>query len=462
MTPAEWVARSGESATVRHEAEALLVQVAHAELFAHDREILVARAPARLDVIGGVADYSGSLVLEWPLAAATFVAIQRERDAKLVMVSGERVAEASLPKLLSLRYADALAYFGADPERRWAAYVAGAFIVLSRECNANFADGARMLVVSSVPEGKGVSSSAALEVAAMTAICAAYGVVLEPRQLALLCQKVENLIAGAACGVMDQMTAALGQAGRLLSLLCQPAEIQGCFELPHGLAFWGIDSGIRHAVGGAEYSVVRAATFMGRRILEELTGSPLDYLANMTPADFAALAPGLPERISGRDFLERYGSTADPITTIDPERTYPVRGAAAHPVHEHARARMFAELLSPCGGGQGIASREERAACLGALMYQSHDSYSACGLGCGGTDVLVSMLHRAGSRAGIYGAKITGGGRGGTVAILGRTDSGPLVNSIAAEYAEESGVVSRVFAGSSSGSADCGVCTLRP
>jgi galactokinase len=73
--------------------------------------------------------------------------------------------------------------------RSWAAYVAGALVVLMRERGARFADGISMLVASAVPEGKGVSSSAALEVAVMSALAAAHGIALDGRELALLCQK---------------------------------------------------------------------------------------------------------------------------------------------------------------------------------------------------------------------------------------------------------------------------------
>jgi galactokinase len=462
VTPAEWLARAGASHAVRRDAEAALLRVARTMLFSHDREILVARAPGRLDVIGGVADYSGSMVLEWPLADATFVAIQRQPDPALLLVSGERTAHASLPELLSFDYADARTYFSVHPAKQWMAYIAGVFIVLARECSARFPEGARILIMSSVPEGKGVSSSAALEVATMSAVCAAYGVTLEGRQLALLCQKVENVIAGAPCGVMDQATATLGECDRLLSLLCQPAEVQGCYALPQGFAFWGIDSGIRHAVTDSDYRVVRAATFMGRRILQTVTERQIEFLTDVTPAEFEGLAPELPGRMSGREFFTRFGETGDPMTTVDPERMYPVRSATAHPVYEHARARKFAELLSRCDDDpQGTATREEQAGRLGTLMYESHDSYSACGLASAGTDALVNMLRRAGSRAGVYGAKITGGGCGGTVAILGRTDVVPLLHTVAVEYAHESGVESRVFAGSSAGSAAYGVCSVR-
>ena len=77
--------------------------------------------------------------------------------------------------------------------RSWAAYVAGALVVLAHECGARFADGISMLIASAVPEGKGVSSSAALEVAVMQALSAAHGISLGGRQLALLCQKVRAL-----------------------------------------------------------------------------------------------------------------------------------------------------------------------------------------------------------------------------------------------------------------------------
>src|SRR5437588_3773446 len=75
--------------------------------------------------------------------------------------------------------------------------------------------------ISAVPEGKGVSSSAALEVATMQALAAAYELNIAAEDLALLCQKVENLVVGAPCGVMDQMSVTCAEANRLLELLCQ-------------------------------------------------------------------------------------------------------------------------------------------------------------------------------------------------------------------------------------------------
>ena len=97
-----------------------------------------------------------------------------------------------------MSYAAAKALFRRDPATSWAAYVAGALLVLARERGLSLAScgGLSILVSSDVPEGKGVSSSAAVEVAAMSALAAALGVELEGRALALLCQKVENHVVG--------------------------------------------------------------------------------------------------------------------------------------------------------------------------------------------------------------------------------------------------------------------------
>jgi L-arabinokinase len=362
-------------------------------------------------------------------------------------------------------YAEAARRFAREPESRWAAYVAGAFLVLMRERGLDFRRGADILVGSDVPEGKGVSSSAALEVATMGALAAAYGVDLAPAETAFLCQKVENLVACAPCGVMDQMASACGEDGRLLAILCQPGEVRGSLALPEGLAVWGVDSGIRHSVGGADYGTVRTAAFMGYRIIAEAAGLRVSagetagrvrvedprwrgYLANVTPEEFEGLyAAGLPEQVSGAEFLTRYGGITDPVTSVEPGRLYHVRAAARHPVHEHARVREFAALLA-----EGAARARE----LGELMYHSHESYSSCGLGSEGTDELVRLVRGAGPTAGLYGAKITGGGSGGTVAVLGRADARASVEAVARAYARGTGREPLVISGSSPGAAAFG------
>ena len=454
------------------------------DLFASGSEVIVARAPGRLDVMGGIADYSGSLVLQMPIREATLVALAQseKREIRIVSLGSEadrrpvRSFDMGLAELerdgRPIDYADARALFQRDAQRRWSAYVAGVFLVLMREKGISFEKGERILIDSRVPEGRGVSSSAALEVAVMCAVVASQRLKIEPREIALLCQKVENLVAGAPCGVMDQMASACGKANRLLALLCQPAELKEFVPIPDGIVIAGFDSGVRHAVTGAAYGDVRAGAFMGYRMIADFANlrvrAPHEdgsvqvedlrwggYLANIEPSEFERLyAPSLPEEMSGAEFIARYGGTTDPVTRVRAEKKYAVRTPTAHPIHEHSRVRAFAELLR----GNSEPSRLQR---LGELMYQSHASYSACGLGETRTDLLVQLCRKRGPARGAYGAKITGGGSGGTVAFLGY-QAQATVQEMAEEYARETGYTPYIFSGSSPGAVEFGTLRLRP
>lgn len=404
------------------------------ELFKSNADVIVSRAPGRLDVMGGIADYSGSHVLEFPIAEATVAAVQlnNEPQLKIVTLLDDEPRQSSFTMPLSvfdgpIEYEAAREFFQQDAESRWAAYVAGVFLVLMRERSVNFTSGANILISSHVPPGKGVSSSAALEVALMQAVTKAFNIEVDARDKALLCQKVENLVVGAPCGVMDQMTAVFGERDRLLFLLCQPAELKRMIALPRRLTLWGIDSGIRHSVGGADYGSVRARTFMGLQTISDLRkqrGLPeIEYLANISPAEFE------------REYLAQLGEH--------------VRMPTAHPIYENVRVKHFVDLLDQCEASNSPQLLFEE---LGELMYESHRSYTSLGLNSAGTDLIVELVRREGPKAGLFGAKITGGGSGGTVAILGDQTSCAAIERVAASYAKETGYQPYVFHGSSSGS----------
>ena len=423
-------------------------------LFEPGVSLSIARAPGRLDVMGGIADYSGSLVLERPIAEATWVAVQRIDRPILEIVSLGRDActiplELLVPDGAPVSYEDARRMFTKarlKPDTtydHWTAYIVGVVLVLARERGLPLTSGARIVVVSDVPEGKGVSSSAAVETATMAATASAFGIAVEPRELALLCQTAENHVAGAPCGVMDQMTCVFGDEHALLALLCQPAELQAPVPIPDDIEVWGLDSGERHAVGGSDYGAVRAGAFMGLRILSEHTSVPGNYLANIAVDQFEQeLVRYLPEQMSGDEFLARYGSTADPVTSVEHGRWYCVRAPAAHPVYERSRVEAFRRLLPE--------SAEDARRRLGQLMYDSHASYGRCGLGSKGTDRLVALV-REGEAAGLYGARITGGGSGGTIAVIGRREAAAAIARVADAYEEQTGYRPHIFAGSSPG-----------
>jgi len=450
--------------------------------FAANTPITLARAPGRLDFMGGIADYSGSLVLEMPIAVATLAAVQFSDEPVITVCSTEASAIHVDPIVYlpltalyeqgePIDYSTAHRLLVADPQKAWAAYIIGVLVVLQREGYLHLDKGMRILLHCEVPIGKGVSSSAALEVAAMQAIKSLCKLDLNGRELAILCQKVENLIVGAPCGVMDQMSSACGEKDSLLALLCQPAELQGTVPLPEDVEIWGIDSGVRHAVVGADYASVRIGAFMGYRIIAELMGlhTVFDddrhvtitdpywqgYLANISPSRWETTYRKLiPETIEGATFLARYGGSTDRVTHIDPEQSYAVRQPTAHPIYEHHRVRLFRALLSHPG------SATNNLALLGELMYQSHVSYSACGLGSHGTDRLVELVRQAGSAAQLYGAKITGGGSGGTVAVLACKGADEHIQRIVAQYEEETGLQTTILRGSSSGAVAWGSISI--
>ncbi|HEY5161366.1 MAG TPA: hypothetical protein VII83_09930, partial [Gaiellaceae bacterium] len=397
------------------DADAFCERATRSRLFASEAPIVVTRAPGRLDVLGGIADYSGSLVLTLPLTAAALAAAQLHSDGRVVAVSGDRRIALDVDELLDAPL-ETLAHRFSGPDA-WAAYVVGPIALLVREEQAVL-PGLRLLISSDVPEGKGVGSSAAVEVAVLQAVAACLGRPLEPNRLALLGQRAEQLLAGAPCGAMDQMTAICGERGRLLELLCRPAEIVDSIPLPPPLAVWGIDSGVRHAVAGGGYRRARCAAFMGKALL----GCRDEYLAELDPAQVDP--ERLPEQLVGEEFLRLRERVDDPVSVIEPDVVYPVRAATLYPLEEQVRVRRFAELLA-------APVTANRARLLGKLMYASHAGYSRCGLGTPRTDALVDAVRRAGWEQGLVGARISGGGGGGTVVVLGRKDAKPLVRAMA-------------------------------
>lgn len=440
--------------------------------FNPQKEIAVSRAPGRLDVMGGIADYSGSLVLQLPIQEATFAAAQPASD-NTIRISSLANSESAKDRYFEMRledffvnnkpidYKSAQQYFANDRSTQWAAYIAGLFLVLIKEKHIEFRQGVNILIWSDVPEGKGVSSSAALEVAAMTAVCKAFGIETDPFELAALCQMVENLIVGAPCGIMDQMTSVFAKEYRLMALLCQPAQLQAFIQLPDEITFWGIDSGIRHSVSGSDYTSVRIGAFMGQRIISEFMNKegypdiPGNYLANITPDIFEQyFAHHLPLKMNGSEFIQEFQSTFDSVTEVNPESAYHIRNPTAHPIYENDRAHTFSELLN-------TPMTEKACIQLGDLMCLSHQSYSACGLNSPGTDRLVELTKQTGPDKGLYGAKITGGGSGGTVAVLGQHNARDIVEEITYRYTNETGHRPYLFSGSSMGADEFGSILLK-
>jgi galactokinase len=424
----------------------------------------IARAPGRMDVMGGIADYSGSLVLEGTLAEAVVCGVARREDDVVRVRSLNALEEdwdeevtvtldSLMPGATGDPYEGVRDRLTADPRQRWAAYVAGVFTVLMAEGEIRaFPGGADIMLRSDVPTGAGVSSSAALEVATMIAVCAAFGIRLEGMRLAALCQVVENHIVGAPCGIMDQVTSALGEEYSLLALRCRPHTLEGTIPFPAGIRVVGLDTNVKHSVGGSRYTDTRIGAFMGQKIISEAmkrTGEDTTggYLCTITPAEFTTRwREVVPPSMTGRDFLDQYGGTNDTVTTIDPDEHYMIRSRTEHPIYENHRTQRFRGYLESAleSGEEEAVHREMIRA--GKLMFGSNWSYGhRCGQGSRETDLVVRMVRDIGPTHGFYGAKITGGGSGGTVAILCRDDTDDAIRDLSERYAEVTRKSPRLF-----------------
>ncbi len=476
-----------------------LLQRVRAELegaFVPGRPVRIARAPGRLDVMGGIADYTGALVCEATLDRAAAVALQA-RDDRALQVFSFNLFDEHQPftlriglEALASSSAEQLHREFAEPGRRWAAYLAGCLFILHEQklidLTAPQVRGINLALYSTVPLGAGVSSSAAIEVATMLALIDHFDIprgeagseqALDPMRLAALCQQVENRIVGAPCGIMDQVTSCYGRAGELLRMICQPHELQPSLTLPAGIRVLGINSNVRHSVGGGMYGRTRCAAFMGHKIIlekmaemgreagRELIADPMrGYLANLPLEDYKRyFRQYLPESMKGLDFLERYGPTDDTATTVHPDHEYHVLSATDHHVFEARRVKNFVDFLEQANAAP--PHTKERSLLLdkaGHLMYASHVSYTEdARLGADECDLLVELVRKR-EKAGLYGAKITGGGSGGTVAIL--ANQGPQVDQaiteIMADYQAQTGRTPEAFLHSSPGAWHTGTAVV--
>jgi len=424
------------------------------------QKIFEASAPGRLDVMGGIADYSGSLVLQMPISQQTQVQFSLRDDYVSTFESrinsGEIIkAQVDYRDFLNDTYVDyafAKEKFLQTENNHWISYVLGCAVVLQKEKGIVFTGG-DFKIHSEVPLGKGVSSSASIEVATMRVLAQAFGVKFKGTELPQLAQRVENYVVGAPCGLMDQLACYLGQPKKILPILCQPDLIEESIPIPEGVSLIGIDSGVRHAVSGASYSDVRCAAFMGYTIILNTLGVTVNeifeakerenfsslpykgYLCNITIEEFEkSMVHHLPYLVQGKDFLEQYQVSIDRVTSIDPTKTYYVRQCVSHPVHENHRVKQFKNFLLSLNGVHAI-DQTETLKQMGELMYQSHASYSLCGLGSDRTDEIVELTKNT---KGIYGAKITGGGNGGTVCLLvnneGKSSSKMIHQSLCKKY----------------------------
>ena len=330
------------------------------DLYGRDAEAAW-RSPGRVNLIGEHTDYNDGFVLPLALTSTTEVLAARRDDRVLRVASAQRRDD---PVEILLHD---LAPGSVDG---WAAYVAGtAWALAERGVDV---PGADLLVDGTVPRGAGLSSSASLECATAGALLALAGAELPLRDVALLAQHAENDFVGMPCGVMDQFASTHARAGHLLLLDTRSLEVRHIpFDLAaDGLALLVVDTRAPHQLVDGEYAARRASCEEAARLL----GVPA--LRDVVDLD-AALA-----------------ALDDDI----------LRRRVRHVVTENGRVLDVVDLLE---------SGDVRA--IGPLMTASHvslrDDYE---VSCRELDLVVDTALASGA----LGARMTGGGFGGSAIAL--------------------------------------------
>lgn len=420
-------------------------------------------APLTLDVMGGFAEYTGALVLGMPLGDHVAAVAQSSGDGKL---SIGFPAEASEPFFTMPAGAIGRNGQSSDMGPAWAA-LSDVRCATTRCIVGTIAEARRAGLVHDLDRGLSLSlgstfgraeyhcASYAWAAAALAAVAGALECSLDPSDAGAVHHRVACDWLDAPPGAADAVFAAAAECNAVNQLRTDEFRADSPVAVPDGVELFGVDCGFQRQDTKERYDCVRTATFMGRLLIDRIiqhdghTQIPWDgRLSRISINDYVDyFRDRLPTRITGRDFLQRFGETGDPQTTIIPDEVYKVRSRTEHHIYEHARSCQFVELLSRAG-----RVRDEHALVkAGGVIAASHWSYGQrCGLGSVETDLLVQLIRRYGDASGVYGAKITGRGCGGTVAILAKSHdrTRTAVSAALNEYERRTGRTPRVFRGS--------------
>lgn len=333
-----------------------------------NEKLHIVRAPGRVNLIGEHTDYNQGFVLPAAIDRDVLMAVRGRGDrlARVYSLDYRESVEFSL---------DAIQH---DPGHSWSNYIRGTLSILVEK--GFDLRGMDILVTGEVPQGAGLSSSAALETATAVAARQVSGFSLHGPELALACQAAENSFVGVNCGIMDQFTSVLGREGNALFIDCRSYEHK-LVPVPAGYRIVICDSGVRRGLSGSEYNLRRAQCEEAVEVLKQ----DLPHVRALSD-------------VSGED-LARYGAR------LRPE----VRRRVAHVVSENERVKRSVEAL-----------RQGRVEDFGRLMYESHASLKDnFEVSCPELDALVEV---ASGLPGVVGARMTGAGFGGCTVNLVRED----------------------------------------
>jgi galactokinase len=352
----------------------------------------VYRAPGRVNLIGEHTDYNEGYVMPVALGFYCWVAISPRDDQKLV-ISSDGFSDTAEVELDSPE---------THPRKTWSDYPVGVALELKRAGVP--LRGANLLIRGEVPMGAGLSSSAAIEVATALALAEQSGDSPDRVQLALLCQKAENEFVGARCGIMDQFISLHGRKNHALLLDCRTLDFE-LVAIPECVRLVICNTMVKHEHASSGYNQRRAEC---EEAVQRL----------------AKILPGIRSlREVTLDQLDLHRGTLSEV----------LYKRALHVITENARVLGATEAL-----------RAEDLERFGKRMAESHSSLrDLYEVSCAELDLMVDQANR---QEGVYGARMTGGGFGGsTINLVESRFADAFAENMARGYEKETGIVPQIY-----------------
>lgn len=328
---------------------------------------IVAYAPGRIEVLGNHTDYNEGYVFSAAIDKGTFFAVSKSDDSSCELTAGDFMETVKFD----------ISDVKPATEMTWQNYVTGSFNWLFGGKPAEAKFGWKAMFLGNIPLGAGLSSSAALEMCTLLALQKLYGIEMDKTATAKIGQKAEHTFAGCPCGLLDQASSLYGKAGALVKSDFRYNTFESV-SMGDGLAFMMIKSNAKHALVDGAYASRRQACEDAAKYFASVLRKSVTHLRDVTMAEWVLYRGGLSETTAKR---------------------------AVHPIGEDERVLQGAAFLEK-GDVKGF----------GALMYDSHESSrnwfeNSC-------EELDAIVDAAKAIPEVYGARLSGGGFGGSCCLL--------------------------------------------
>ncbi len=345
------------------------------------RPEVIAVAPGRVEVVGNHTDYNLGSVIGAAIDRYVYVGLRRV-DEPVFRFSSSGFHVVTVDDSSSRQ----------SGKSSWVNYPLGVYNSLIRR-GLKPSGGFEMAVESNVPSGAGLSSSAALELAAAKAFCEAYGLELGLDELAIASREAENEFVGVPCGILDQGVSALGKSGHLVHIDCRELKFS-VIPLGESYSIWIFNTHKKHSLVESLYSERNKECMRAVESFKK-TGLEIESLSELSSSEF-----------------EDARSSLDPV----------VGRRAEHVVREIERVERVRELLER---GEVVEA--------GRLLFASHaSSRDLFENSVEELDYLVDILE---SMPGVLGARLSGGGFGGAaMALTGESFTMDYAQSVASAY----------------------------